>query len=330
MPRSAEVIVGIDLGGTSVRALVVNPENQILAVEKAATNVDQKSEGIVADLAALVEDVLKAGGVKRSGLQAVSIGAPGAVDPIQGIVYNAPNLRWDEVALGPQLSKLVDVPVLVENDVNVGVVGEHALGAGKGAQELVGVFVGTGIGGGIISRGELYRGARGAAGEIGHMVLMVDGPRCGCGNRGCAEALASRTAMEREVRAAVRRGQKSLVPKMMKERGKDRMTSSIIQRALKKKDPVMRNVIKRAQYYLGILVAAVVNLHDPQCVVIGGGVAERLGEDFVGRIRTTAYTYFLRRHDAERVKIAPGLLGDNAGPLGAVVLARKWLAENRS
>jgi glucokinase len=131
--------------------------------------------------------------------------------------------------------------------------------------------------------------------------------------------------MERDVRAAIRAGQKSCVLKLMEERGKDRMTSSVIKRALKKNDPVMRNVIKRAQYFLGIAVANLVNILDPDCVVLGGGVTERLGEEFVGPIRKTAYENFLRRHDAERVKIVPGTLGDNAGALGAVVLARKRL-----
>jgi glucokinase len=258
-------------------------------------------------------------------LRAVSIGAPGAVDPEHGVVYHAPNLGWDEVPLGAKLGKLLRVPVFAENDVNVGVVGEHALGAGRGAQELVGIFVGTGIGGGIISKGELYLGARGAAAEVGHMIVQVDGPLCSCGNHGCIEALASRTAMERDVRAAIRARQKSCVLKLMAERGKERMTSSIIQRALKKHDPVMRNVMKRAQHYLGILVANVVNMLDPECVVIGGGIAERLGEYFVAPIRKTAYENFLRRHDAERVRIVAGTLGDNAGPLGAVVLARRRL-----
>jgi glucokinase len=327
MPKSKDIMVGIDMGGTSLRALVVNEENAVLAVEKAPTNPAQKPDRHIADLAALVEDVVHAARLKRSALHAVSIGCPGAVDPVGGIVYHAPNLGWDKVALGPKLEKLLGVPVLVENDVNVGVAGEHALGAGKGAQELVGIFVGTGIGGGIISGGRLCLGARGAAGEIGHNVLLVDGPKCGCGNRGCAEALASRTAMERDVRAAVRKGEKSIVLKLMKERGKERMTSSIIQRALRKHDPVMRKVLKRAEYYLGILVANVVNTLDPECVVIGGGIAERLGESFVAPIRQTAYEYFLRRHDAERVKVAPGLLGDNAGPLGAVVLARQRLLQ---
>ncbi|MGO8813788.1 MAG: ROK family protein [Terriglobia bacterium] len=320
-----DVIVGIDMGGTSLRALVVNSRNDILAVEKTPTNVAQKPEGLIRDLAAIVEDVITAAGLRKSQLRAVSIGAPGAVDPEHGVVYHAPNLGWNAVPLGASLGKLLHVPVFAENDVNVGVVGEHSLGAGKGAEELVGIFVGTGIGGGIISHGKLYLGMRGAAAEVGHMIVQVDGPVCGCGNHGCIEALASRTAMERDVRAAIRAGQKSCVLKLMEERGKDRMTSSIIQRALKRNDPVMSKVMKRAQYYLGMAVASVVNLLDPECIVMGGGIAERLGESFVAPIRKTAYENFLRRHDAERVKIVTGTLGDNAGPLGAVVLARKRL-----
>jgi glucokinase len=325
MVKAKEVIVGIDMGGTSLRALVVNSHNEVLAIAKQPTNVAQKPAGLIRDLAAMVQNVVGAAGLRTSQLRAVSIGAPGAVDPVNGVVYYAPNLGWDEVPLASDLRALLHVPVFAENDVNVGVAGEHALGAGRGAQELVGIFVGTGIGGGIISRGELYLGMRGAAGEIGHMILQVDGPRCGCGNHGCIEALASRTAMERDVRAAIQAGQKSCVLKLMEERGKDRMTSSIVQKALKQNDPVMRKVMKRAQYFLGIALANVVNLLDPECVVLGGGIVERLGESFVAPIRKTAYENFLRRHDAEQVKIVPGALGDNAGALGAVVLARKRL-----
>src|SRR5439155_19352993 len=136
-----------------------------------------------------------------------------------------------------------------------------------------------------------------------------------------------RTAMERDVRAAVAAGRKSIVTEIMKKRNKQRMTSSVIHAALKEKDKVMREVMARAQHYLGILVANVVNLLDPERVVIGGGIAERMGEDFVAPIRTTAYEYFLRQADARRVKILPGTLGDNAGALGAVVLARLRLGK---
>lgn len=265
MRRAKDVIVGVDMGGTSMRALVVDHKNEILAMGKMATNRGRNPGKLISDIAALVEETVEEADLKPSELRALSIGAPGAVDPVRGIVHEAPNLGWREVALGRKLQALLHVPVLVDNDVNVGVLGEYALGAARGAQEVVGIFVGTGIGGGIISRGRLYEGGRGVAGEIGHVVVDVEGPLCGCGKRGCAEALASRTAIERDVRAAIKAGEKSIVLKMMKKRDKQRMTSSIIRAALNKKDRVMRKVMKRAQYYLGILVANVVNILDPQC-----------------------------------------------------------------
>ncbi len=329
MAGGKDLIVGVDMGGTSLRALVVDGQNRILAVEKTPTRRDKRTGELISDIAAMVEGAVDSARRKWTQVRAVSFGAPGAVDAKRGIVLRAPNLGWTNVALGRRLRELLGVPILVENDVNVGVVGEHALGAARGAQEVVGVFVGTGIGGGIISRGRLYEGSRGAAAEVGHIVIQVDGPRCGCGKRGCAEALASRTAMEREVRAALKGGKKSAITKIMKKRHKNRMTSSVIQAALKRKDPMMREVLKHTQHYLGILVANIVNTLDPQVVVIGGGIAERLQEDFVGPIRKTAYKYFLQKRDAERVKIVPGALGDNAGALGAVVLARQRLRTPR-
>jgi len=234
------------------------------------------------------------------------------------------------VPLGSKLKALLKVPVFVENDVNVGVMGEYTLGAGQGANELVGIFVGTGIGGGIVIGGRLFLGSRGSAAEVGHIVIEMNGPLCGCGNRGCAEALASRTAMERDVRDAIRRGEKSIVLKLMEERRRARMTSSIIQRALKEHDPVMERVMEHARFCLGILVASVVNMLDPEYVIIGGGIAARLGKDYVNPIRNTAYQYFLRRQDARRVKILPGILGDDAGPFGAVALARRRVGDKRA
>jgi glucokinase len=160
---------------------------------------------------------------------------------------------------------------------------------------------------------------------VGHTVILADGPVCSCGHRGCAEALASRTAMERDVLAAIKAGQKSVIPKILKEKEKDRITSSVIQAALEQKDAVMTEVFSRAQRYLGILVANMVNLLDPERVVIGGGIAERFGEDFVAPIRQTAVEFFLHGRDAKRIRILPGALGDKSGAMGAAVLARKRL-----
>jgi glucokinase len=326
MLQPKDVMIGIDLGGTSMRALVVDRRNKILALEKIPTNPTQRPERTVTDLAGMVDEVVKMAGLTRANVQGVSIGAPGAVDPRKGIVHHAPNLGWKEFALGQKLNARLNVPIFVENDVNVGVVGEHALGAARGTDDVVGIFVGTGIGGGIILAGELYEGLRGAAGELGHMILDINGPLCGCGRHGCAEALASRTAMERDVRGEIKKGGKSHVLKIMRERGKDRMTSSVILRALRKNDPVMKKVLARAQFYLALLVANVVNLLDPECIVIGGGVAERLGEEYVAPAREQAKAYFLDPRDADKIRVVPGILGDNAGALGAVVLGRKRLA----
>lgn len=319
------IIAGIDLGGTSMKVLIVDNRNNILAETKAPTRRTKKPDAVVSDIVTSVQEALTGAGLKRSDLAAASIGAPGPVDPERGVVHEAPNLGWIEFPLGPTLTKRLRVPVFLENDVNAGTVGEHALGAGAGAVNLIGIFVGTGIGGGIIVNGKLYEGSHGGAGEIGHMVMVIDGPLCGCGHRGCVEAVASRTAMERDVRAAIKSGRKSIMLELMKRKNKTRMTSSVINAALKRKDPVMQEVMQSAQRYLGILVANVVNLLDPECVVIGGGLAGRLGEQYVGPIRGYAHQHFFREKDIKRVRVVPGKLEDNAGALGAVVLARRRL-----
>ena len=325
MTKTGVCYVGVDMGGTSLRALVADDEYKILSVKKVRTITTGGPGRLIHRIATLVESTLKDVGISRSRVRAVSVGAPGPIDRSRGIVEEAPNLGWRRVPLRSELRQLLRVPVFVENDVNVGLVGEHALGAGRGAKNVVGIFIGTGIGGALILDGKLYEGSRGGAGEIGHTVLVVDGPLCGCGRRGCAEALASRTAMERDVRAAIKSGRNSNVLKIMKKKKKERMTSSIIAAALKKNDLLMREVMSRAQFHLGILASNAVNLLDPESVVIGGGITERLKDTYVDPIRETAYEYFLRPADRDRVRILPGRLGDNAGALGAIVLAKQRL-----
>ena len=201
--------------------------------------------------------------------------------------------------------------------MRVAVVGEHAYGVGKGTRTMVGIFVGTGIGGGIIVGGHTHHGGRGVAGEIGHMTLLPHGPRCGCGKRGCVEALASRTAMQRDVFKLIDKGWKSSMPKLMKKHGTETLTSSVIEKALDEGDEVMRKVLRDAQYYLGLLAGNLANVLDPEVIVIGGGITERLGERFVDQIREHAYKHFLVQRDRERVRIVPTELKDLAAPLGA-------------
>jgi glucokinase len=188
---------------------------------------------------------------------------------------------------------------------------------------MVGIFVGTGIGGGIIVGHHTHHGGRGAAGEIGHMTILPHGPRCSCGKRGCVEAVASRTAMEREVFALIKKGWKSKVPKLMRKLGADKLTSSIIERALDEGDEVMHKVFRDAQYYIGLLAGNLANALDPEVIVIGGGLAERMGERMVERIREHAYKHFLLQRDREQVRIVATELKDMAAPLGAAFLARE-------
>lgn len=313
--------VGVDLGGTSMMAVVASDRGKILGESDTATRREEGPDGVIEQIIEQITLAAKDAGISTKKLGGIGLGAPGAVDPQRGIVVRAPNLAWTDVPVGSRLSAHFGVPVTLGNDVQVAIQGEHAYGAAKGAERAIGIWVGTGVGGGIITRGELERGFRGAAGEIGHVCLDEDGPECPCGRRGCAEAFSSRTSIERDVMAAIAKGRKSVVPQIMKERNKTRMTSSVIQRALAANDPLMQEVIARAQHYLGVLAGNLVNVLDPEVIVIGGGIAERLGEEFVAPIREAARVRFLRPDPDGAVRIVPSLLGDHAGALGASFLA---------
>ncbi len=313
---------GVDLGGTSFIAVVADKNGKVLGSSDCVTTRGGKPEELIAQIAEHVRLAANAASVKVSKVKAVGIGVAGAVDPKRGTVVRAPNLGWDNVPLAKILGKNLDREVVVGNDVQVAIIGEHAYGAARKTKRAVGIWVGTGIGGGLIVDGEIDRGFRGAAGEIGHMVILPDGPQCGCGRRGCVEGLASRTAMERDVRAASSK-KPSAVLAIMEERKKDRMTSSVIKRALDANDPIMKDVLSRAQTYLGLLAGNIVNMFDPEIVVIGGGVAQRLKKSFVGPIADVARSRFLRPDPDKKVRIEHARLGDYSGALGACALARK-------
>ena len=318
----SNLYAGVDLGGTSFIAVISDKNGKVLGSSDCVTTRGGKPEDTIAQIAEHVRLAANAASVKVSKVKSVGIGVAGAVDPKRGVVVRAPNLGWDNVPLAKLLGKELDQKVVVGNDVQVAIIGEHAYGAARKTKRAVGIWVGTGIGGGLIIDGELDRGFRGAAGEIGHMVILPDGPQCGCGRRGCVEALASRTAMERDVRAAAT-GKRCAVLDIMQERKKDRMTSSVIKRALDANDPIMKDVVARAQMYLGLLSGNIVNMFDPEMVVIGGGVAQRLKKSFVGPIEEVARSRFLRPDPDKKVRIEHARLGDYSGALGACALARK-------
>jgi glucokinase len=320
------LVIGVDLGGTKMHAAAVDEKGTLLHDEREKTLPEEGSGAVIGRIADLCRRITLALGVPHDQLRAVCVGVPGGVDDNAGMVDKAPNLKWEKVPLAHLLSSaLGGVRVFLDNDVRVAVLGEHAYGCGRGTRTMVGIFVGTGIGGGVIVDGKLHMGARGVAGELGHMILKPKGPRCPCGKRGCAEALASRTSMERDVRELIAAGHKSRVLKIMKKDERPRLTSSVIAKALEDGDPVMTRVMRHAQHHLGILVSNVANLLDPEVIVIGGGIAERMGESFVAPIRDAAYERLLVQRDRDRLRILATELKENAAPMGAAYVARQRL-----
>jgi glucokinase len=228
---------------------------------------------------------------------------------------------WDNVPLGRRLSDVLGIPAFVDNDVNIGTLGEYVRGAGRGTRDMVGIFVGTGVGGGIIIDGKLRSGARNAAGEVGHMVVAAGGPYCGCGRQGCLESVASRTAIERDLRALIKAGREN---KLVQIAGGElkRLTSGLLAQAWKQGCPLTREVLGRAQWYLGLHAASIVNLLDPEMLVYGGGVIQAMGESFLTPIQTVAQQHYIHQKGTP-VKIAAAQLGDDAGILGAAVMAQR-------
>jgi glucokinase len=320
--KSAENVLGIDLGGTKILAAVVDPEGHIIAESKTKTKAEKGPEAVTERIAETAQEAVRQAGLRWAEVQGVGIGVPGPMNPETGVIYRPPNLPgWDEVDLGPRLSKALGVPVFLENDVNLGTLGEHTFGAGRGTRDMVGVFVGTGVGGGLILDGKLRSGFRHAAAEVGHMIVLADGPVCGCGKRGCLESVASRTAIDRDLRLGIAAGRESLIRDLIKDDAPP--TSGVLAEAVDKGDPLVTEVMSRAQWYLGLLTASIVNMIDPEMVVFGGGVVEAMGKAFLGPIRVTARQYYIQQAGAEKVQIVPAKLGDYAGVLGAAVLARQ-------
>jgi len=319
---TGKLIIGIDLGGTKILAGVVGKGGHLLGQSKRPTKPEIGPEGVIDRIAKTVREAVAAAGLSLSDIAAAGAGAPGPLDPDEGVILNTPNLAgWKDVPLAAMLGQRLGLPVFVGNDVDLGTLGEHAFGAGKGVRDLVGIFVGTGIGGGLILDGSLRLGWRRTAGEIGHMILLAEGPVCGCGNRGCAEAVASRTAIERDIMAGIESGQASLVTEILKRDQRERLTSGVLAEAFAARDPLVVGVIGRAQFYLGLLAASVVNLIDPEMIIFGGGVVEAFGDEFVAPIRQVAYENSINK--TGEVKIVPARLGDSATLLGASVLARR-------
>jgi len=313
-------VVGVDLGGTKILAGIFDSKLQSLGATKFSTKAQRGHDAVLERVARCVLDAIDECDLDLKQIRAVGIGAPGVVDPEHGEVIFAPNLEWRDVAVVKELEKRLDLPVFLENDCHVCMLGVYEQELKAKPQHAVGIFIGTGIGGGLIINGELYTGSRHTAGELGHMVIDVNGPKCSCGNRGCFEVLASRLALFRVIQSAIKNGEKSELTDMLGDDLKD-MRSGDIRKAIRRGDKLVEKIVEEAAEYIGIAVANLVNLLNPEVVVLGGGVMEALADEMMPAIVKSAKNHVMPGL-FKNVEIMASKLGDNAGITGAAVLAR--------
>jgi glucokinase len=314
-------VVGIDLGGTKILAGVVSADHRILGRSKRATPAREGGQAIFEAMMQSLDEALQHAGLARSDVAAAAIGSPGPLDVREGVILFSANLNVKDFPIGPRVAAELGRPVLVQNDVRVGGFAEFRLGAGRGYRDIIAAFVGTGIGGCVIVGGQLIAGSTENAGELGHMIVKAGGPRCGCGARGCMEALASKTSIQRRVTKALRKGKPSMLGEKMARKG-GRLKSGDLAEAVAAKDAVAVRAVERAAYYLGLGLGSLVNVLGPEIVIVGGGVAEALGESWVDMVRASARTQILTDPHGQ-IKIVRAALGDDAGILGAALLARE-------
>ncbi len=313
---------GIDLGGTKIQAVVVDAGHEVLGQARHPTPTDGGPPDVAKAMAAALSEAAEGAGVATKELAGVGVGSPGDVDASKGTVTSARNLPdWTGAfALGPKLGEALGTSVALGNDVQVATDAEALLGAGRDYASLLGVFWGTGVGGGIVLDGRPWLG-RSAAGEIGHMVVVQGGRRCGCGRRGCMEAYAGRASLEHRARKLHQEGRKTDLFHIAHKRSRDRLTSGIWARALEADDELATELVDEAVEALGTGVASAQNLLDVEAIVIGGGLGVRLGEPFVERIRKAMHPHLFNDEDPPAVHLAA--LGDLGGAIGAALLAQR-------
>ncbi|MFN3408013.1 MAG: ROK family protein [Limisphaerales bacterium] len=321
----SDYVVGVDLGGTKILAGVFTADGlKCVGKAKLSTKPGRGTEAVMDRIARCVRDALDECDLDLKRCKAVGLGAPGAVDFDGGRVIFAPNLPgWKDVPLKKELEKRLELPVFIENDCNIAVLGVHEKEFGGKPRNLVGLFIGTGIGGGLILNGQLFSGATHTAGEIGHMVLAVDGPKCGCGNKGCLEALASRTAIFNRIQQGVKDGQKTILTDLLDDKLED-LKSGDLRKAIRRGDKFVEKVVEEAAEYIGVAVGNLVNVLNPELVVLGGGVMDALEDEMLGIIAEVAHDYAMPGSNKD-LEIVASKLGDDAGITGAAVLARKQL-----
>lgn len=314
-------VLAIDLGGTKIVAAIISSSARVVAKEYHLTLAGEGPQAVTNRLLSAIDHLLSKSNISLSKLDSISVAAAGAIDSDRGLVTSSPNLPgWSDVPLRDMVSKRFGVSTFLLNDASAAALGEHRLGAGRGVNNLVYLTVSTGIGGGIIIGGKLYLGTAGSAGEIGHMVIDVNGPECYCGNFGCLEVMASGTAIAREAIQRLRDGGSSILSDMVAAKIEN-ITAREVGLAAQNGDRLASEVILRAATYLGAGVVNIVNIFNPEVIVIGGSVA-KMGDILLNPVRELVSERAFKLA-AQAVRIVPTRLGDDAGVVGAAVFALK-------
>lgn len=314
-------VLAIDLGGTKIAAALITPDHRVTDKAHSPTPVPGGPQAATSRIFAMIDRLLSKGAAGPAQLDGIAIAAAGAIDTDKGLVTSSPNLPgWLDVPLRDMVSKRYGVYTCLLNDANAAALAEHRLGAGRGTNNLIYLTVSTGIGGGIIINGELYSGTSGCAGELGHMTVEASGPECKCGNAGCLEALASGTAVAGEAKRRIREGELSLLTEIVSGDLED-ITAEKVAMAARNSDRLAIDVISRAAGYLGVGMVNLVNIFNPEIIIVGGGLSkmgELLLEPARQVVRQQAFPLC-----AASVRIVTAELGDNAGVLGAAIYARR-------
>ena len=321
---SARYIVGVDLGGTNIVTGAMRADGgEVLGLRSVATRAELGADGVVARIVALAEETIADAqattGATRDQFLGVGIGAPGPLDRARGVVVVAPNLGWHDVPLCADVSRALRLPAVLDNDANCATLGEWWVGAARGARHVLGLTIGTGIGGGLVIDGRVYHGASDVAGEVGHTTIDSNGRRCACGNYGCLEAYASGPAIAERSREALSVGETSILPALV---GGDvaRITAQTVYDAAEQGDPLARQIVGETARFLGAGIASLLNILNPEVVVIAGGVTragEALFEPLRAEVRRRAF-----RPAVEACRIVPGTLPGSAGVVGAIATYR--------
>jgi glucokinase len=319
MANGNKYSIGFDLGGMKMLCVLFDDDFKPVHKIKVKTPPDNDATVVLEAIAGLTAETVKQAGISINDVQCAGIAVPGPVDRNQGIVISTPNMGLVDFPLKRDLESKWGIPVFIENDANAGTYGEFRRGAGRGKKNVAGIFIGTGIGGGIVIDGKLYCGSAGYAGEIGHIIIMEGGPLCGCGQYGCLEAFASRTSMAKDAIAAAVAGN---IPAAYKVAGSDfkLYKSKVFDICLKEGDARIQSIVDRAAYHMGIGMANLVNILNPELIVLGGGIADRIGEPYLRAVRKSMEDH-LMQGIAKTISVALSELKELAIPIGAACIA---------